>query len=134
MPSMVCKRGGTELWVGSATARVPDVDFILNVKGTAVNGERHFPLRDSGLERPERIVAAVKELDRLMRRSRHGVYLHCARGRSRSVIVAAVWLAWIRRRSLRQTLTLVKRRHRSANPNPALVRIALSAVKNLHQG
>ena len=132
MPNIVGTYGKVNLWVGSGTARVPDVDFILNLKRTAVKGERHFPLRDGGYERPERIVEAVKLLDRLLRRSRRGVYLHCRAGRSRSVVIAAVWLAWVHRYPLRRSISTVKRRHPSANPNPALVRVAREALKKLH--
>ena len=131
MPSIIYRLGDAALWVGSATARVPDVDFVLNVKGTAVDGERHVPLRDSGRERSDRIAAAVKELDRLMRRSRKGVYLHCARGRSRSVTVAAAWLAWTNRYSLERALSVVKRKHAQAKPNLALVRVAEEALREL---
>ncbi len=132
MPSMVGAYGEAELWVGSSRARVPDVDFILNVQCRPIKGERHFPLRNSGSERPERIVAAVKLLNSLLLRSRRRVYLHCAAGRSRSVVVAAVWIAWVYGYSLRRALSTVKRRHPSANPNPALLSVALVAMKALH--
>jgi protein-tyrosine phosphatase len=131
MPSIVGTHGDAELWVGGATTRVPDVDFILNLRRTRVKGERHFPLRDGGPERPERISAAVELLDRLLRRSRRGVYLHCRAGRSRSVVVAAAWLALVHGYSLRRALSIVKRRHPRANPNPRLVRVALAAVKKM---
>lgn len=132
MPSVVASHKGAKLWIGGTRTRVPDVDFILNVQRRPIKGERHFPLRDSGLERPERIVAAVKLLDSLLRRSGRGVYLHCRAGRSRSVVVAALWLARTRRYSLRRALSTVKRRHPSANPNPALLNVAKGAMKALH--
>ena len=133
MPSMVGAYGDRKLWIGGAKARVPDVDFILNVQRKPVKGERHFPLRDSGLERPERITAAVKLLSSLLLRSSRGVYLHCRAGRSRSVVVAALWLAWVHGYSLRQALATLKGRHPSANPNPALVSVAMVAMKALHK-
>ena len=129
MPSMVGAHGDAELWIGGATTRVPDVDFVLNIRWRPVKGERHFPLHDSGREDPQRIAAAVKLLDSLLQRSSRGVYLHCAAGRSRSVVVAALWLAWVHGHSLRRALSMVKRRHPSANPNPALVKVAMAAMK-----
>lgn len=132
MPSMVGAYGDKKLWIGGATARVPDVDFILNIQRKPIKGERHFPLRDSSLERPERIVAAVRLLDNLLRRSGRGVYLHCRAGRSRSVVVAALWLVLVHGYSLRRALSIVTRRHPRANPNPALVSVAMAAMKALH--
>jgi dual specificity protein phosphatase-like protein len=132
VPSVVGSHNGAKLWVGGSRARVPSVDFVLNVQCRPIKGERHFPLRDSGSERPERIAAAVKLLDSLLRRSDRGVYLHCAAGRSRSVVVAALWLALVHRYSLRRALSMVKRRHPSANPNPALISVAIAAMKALH--
>ena len=132
MPSIVDTYGDAELWIGSAAARVPDVDLVLSVQRKSLKGERHFPLRDSGLERPERIAGAVRLLDRLLQKSRRGLYLHCAAGRSRSVVVAAAWLAWVHGYSLRRGLSIVKRKHPSASPNPALVRVAREALKKLH--
>ena len=131
MPNMVATYGDACLWIGGVTTRIPDVDFVLNIQRKPIKGERHFPLRDSGLERPERIVGAVKLLDSLLRRSSRGVYLHCRAGRSRSVVLAALWLAWTRGYSLRRALSTVKRRHPGANPNPALVNVAIAAMKTL---
>jgi len=131
MPSVVDSYNGAKLWVGSSRARRPDVDFVLNVRVRPIKGERHLPLRDNGREQPDRLVAAVKLLHNLMRRSSRGVYLHCAAGRSRSVVVAALWLAWTHGYSFHRALCIVKRRHPRANPNPALVSVGKLAMRAL---
>jgi protein-tyrosine phosphatase len=131
MPNVVGSYKGTKLWVGGSRTRAPDVDFILNVQCRPIKGERHFPLRDSGSERPERLVAAVELLHSLMQRSSRGVYLHCAAGRNRSIVVAGLWLAWTQGHSLHRALSIVKRRHPRANPNPALVNVGKLAMRTL---
>ncbi len=63
----------------------------------------------------DRMPAAVQALQRMILAG-HQVYVHCTAGKQRSPSVVICYLAWHRRRSLKQSIQLVLASHSCAPP------------------
>lgn len=80
---------------------------------------RFVPLVDGGGNSADQFAAAVQHVADL-HRNNPGLLVHCAEGKSRSVVIVALYLAKTRRWNPEQALSYVSARRVQALPDPIL--------------
>jgi len=113
------------------------IRYILNLSGVKVDGRRrNFPLRDSGKESPRKLEQAIQKIHRRLSSGKFPLYVHCLGGKSRSVVVTALYLYFFGNDFLTfdDALCFVIHKHRPSKPNKGLVKLArlINRPKNLY--
>lgn len=140
-----------KVWISSAlqwkTIQRLGVRSVVNVSGIKFPGRRYlFQLIDGVGNSPNKLVEIVSCIDALVhcgclrcRNAGKVVLVHCYAGRSRSVVCAALWMAWrgwpgntqSGPGALDEALACIAKCYRRSAPNPRLVATAREALRLL---